>query len=122
MKLLVDVSLPPAWVEFIERAGWKAAHWATTGDPRAKDRVILDWARKNSYVVFTHDLDFGTILAVTHAAGPSVIQIRTQDVLPDRHGTLLVAALRKHEKMLDEGALISLDEKGPRARILPLEP
>lgn len=84
--------------------------------------MILDWARENGYVVFTHDLDFGTILAATHAAGPSVIQMRTQDVLPDRQGTLLVAALRKHEEMLDAGALISLDEKGPRARILPLEP
>jgi predicted nuclease of predicted toxin-antitoxin system len=122
MKLLVDVSLSPAWVEFIGRAGWKAVHWATIGDPRAKDRVILDWARKNGYLVFTHDLDFGTILAATRAAGPSVIQIRTQDVLPDRQGALLVAALRRYEKMLDTGALISLDEKGPRARILPLGP
>ncbi len=120
MKLLVDVSLSPAWVDFIERAGWKAVHWATIGDPRAKDRVILGWARTNNHVVFTHDLDFGAILAATRAAGPSVIQIRTQDVLPDRQGMLLVAALRKYERMLDAGALISLDEKGPRARILPL--
>jgi predicted nuclease of predicted toxin-antitoxin system len=73
-------------------------------------------------VVFTHDLDFGIILAVTRAAGPSVIQIRTQDVLPDRQGKLLIAALRKYEAMLDAGALISLDERGARARILPLGP
>jgi len=42
----------------------------------------MAWARANGHVVFTHDLDFGTTLALTHAAGPSVIQVRGQNVLP----------------------------------------
>lgn len=32
------------------------------------------------YVVFTHDLDFGDILAATNADDPSVIQVRTQNL------------------------------------------
>jgi hypothetical protein len=32
----------------------------------------MAWARANGHVVFTHDLDFGTTLALTHAADPSV--------------------------------------------------
>ncbi len=43
----------------------------------------MDWARPSGYVVFTHDLDFGALLAASHAGGPSVIQVRAQDVLPD---------------------------------------
>ena len=31
----------------------------------------MDWALTNGYAVFTHDLDFGTLLALTHATGPS---------------------------------------------------
>jgi len=32
--------------------------------------------------VFTHDLDFGDILAATGAEAPSVIQVRTEDTTP----------------------------------------
>ena len=48
--------------------------------------------------------------------GPSVIQVRGQDVLPDHMGPLLVAALRQHEADLAAGALVVVDdEKKPRA-------
>lgn len=76
------MNLSPHWREVFERRGWQAVHWSTVGDPRATDRVIMEWARTHQYVVFTHDLDFGMLLALTHADGPSVIQVRVQDVLP----------------------------------------
>jgi predicted nuclease of predicted toxin-antitoxin system len=49
---------------------------------RAPDDIIVSWARENGYIVFTHDLDFGVLLAWTRAESPSVIQVRTQDVFP----------------------------------------
>ena len=52
------------------------------GDPRAEDMELMDRARADGYIVFTHDLDFGTTLALTGAESPSVIQVRTQDVTP----------------------------------------
>ena len=33
----------------------------------------MDWALRHDYIVFTHDLDFGTMLALSHATGPSVL-------------------------------------------------
>ncbi|PYR62942.1 MAG: hypothetical protein DMF88_26255, partial [Acidobacteria bacterium] len=83
IKLVVDVSLSPAWVDVFTKHGWSAIHWSTVGDPRAKDRMVMDWAREDASVVFTHDLDFGALLALTRASGPSVIQVRAQDVLPE---------------------------------------
>ncbi len=83
MKVLVDMSLSPKWREVLERHGCEVRHWAEVGDPRAPDREIMDWARANGFVVFTHDLDFGHLLALTHAAGPSVLQVRAEDVLPE---------------------------------------
>ncbi len=70
MKILVDVNLPPEWTAVFASYGWDAVHWSTVGDPQATDRVVMDWARSNGYVVFTHHLDFGSLLAATQTKGP----------------------------------------------------
>ena len=121
MRLLVDMNLSPEWVGFLQSAGWEAIHWSTVGNPRAEDEEIMVWARAQEHVVFTHDLDFGTLLALTRAGSPSVIQVRTQDVTPGAIGALVVGALRQFEGALEKGALIVLDEARARARILPLK-
>lgn len=94
VKLLIDMNLSPGWAPVIERQGWKAIHWSVVGDPCATDREVMDWARANGYVVFTHDLDFGTALALTHANGPSVVQVRADDMLGDHLEGVVAAALR----------------------------
>lgn len=103
MRLLIDMNLSPDWVEVFARHGFAAVHWSTVGDPRAEDTVLMEWARANGCVVFTHDLDFGMALALTQAESPSVIQVRTQDVTPDYLETLVVAALRQYESLLEDG-------------------
>lgn len=120
MRLLVDMNLSPEWVAVLQAAGWEAVHWSTVGNPRAEDSEIMAWARTRQHVVFTHDLDFGTLLALTRAGGPSVIQVRAQDVTPAALGALVVNALRQFAGMLEKGALVVLDEARARARVLPL--
>ena len=119
IRLVIDMNLSPEWVTELAQHGWVAVHWSTVGDPRAKDPIIMAWALANDHVVFTHDLDFGTALALTHAAGPSVLQIRGQDVLPQHMGRLVVAALRQHESALKAGALVVVEETKSRVRVLP---
>jgi predicted nuclease of predicted toxin-antitoxin system len=114
------MNLSPEWVAELARHGWSAVHWRTVGDPRAEDAAIMEWSRVNRYVVFTHDLDFGTALALTHATGPSVLQVRGQNVLPEHMGPLVVAALRQHESALEAGALVVVEESRSRVRVLPL--
>jgi predicted nuclease of predicted toxin-antitoxin system len=70
--------------------------------------------------VITHDLDFSALLAYTETVGPSVVQIRTQDVLPDAVGADVVRVLRDHRTALDQGAIVSLDEFASRVRVLPV--
>lgn len=120
MKMLIDMNLAPEWTEVFGKYGWDAVHWSTVGDPRATDRAIMEWARANGYVVFTHDLDFGTLLALTRSDGPSVVQIRTQNVLPSHLESVLVNTFRQYEPLLESGALISVDEGRSRVRILPI--
>lgn len=119
MKLLIDMNLSPDWVEELEKDGWKAVHWQSIGEPGARDDAIMEWARSNGYIIFTHDLDFGTLLAVTQARGPSVIQVRTQDVMPQTLKPRLLQILQKYAATLEKGALITVDETKSRVRLLP---
>ena len=120
MKFLIDMNLSPQWVEVFMSAGLDAAHWSTIGDSCATDRSIMEWARTSGYVVFTHDLDFGAILAATQADGPSVIQVRAENILPTKLGDTVLAAISHFKDALEKGALISIDPVKARARILPL--
>ena len=120
MKLLVDMNLSPSWVPVLERHGWSAVHWSDVGDPRAADRLIMEWAAAHGYVLFTHDLDFGTMLALSHAGGPSVLQIRIQDVLSTRLERAVVVAIAQHEADLSSGALVVVEETRSRVRLLPI--
>lgn len=120
MKLLIDMNLSPRWVSRLTDAGMEAAHWSSLGAANATDMEIMEFARRHGYVVLTHDLDFGAILAATQGAGPSVVQIRGLEVSPEGIGTALVLALRQMENELAEGALLTLDAKRSRLRILPL--
>jgi predicted nuclease of predicted toxin-antitoxin system len=120
LRILIDMNLSPGWAPFLQQHGYPSTHWSQIGDPHATDRTIMDWALNHGEVVLTHDLDFGTILALTHATGPSVIQIRGQDVMVDRMGSLVIAALAQHSAESAQGALLVVDQARRRVRILPL--
>ena len=55
------------------------------------------------------------------AHGPSVIQIRTQDVLAPEFLHLLVTTLHRFEAELATGALVVVDESRSRVRVLPID-
>jgi predicted nuclease of predicted toxin-antitoxin system len=120
VKLLVDMNLSPDWVTVFAGAGFEAVHWSAVGDGRATDADILRWARQHGHVVFTHDLDFGTLLALTQSTGPSVIQARTQDTSPAHLAPLVLAALHACRVQLEQGALVTVDEARHKVRILPI--
>ena len=118
--LLVDMNLSPDWISVLQRHGWQAIHWSEVGEARASDEEIMRWAVARQYVVFTHDLDFGRILALTRGTGPSVLQVRAQNVLPDYLEGPVIAALNQHEADLTSGALVVVDESRSRVRVLPI--
>jgi len=120
MKLLIGMNLSPRWVSTLTQSGIEAAHWSTLGEPIAPDSVIMACANRNDYVVLTHDLDFGAILAATRREKPSVVQVRASDVRPEAIRLQDVTALRQMANELDEGALLTVDANRTRVRILPL--
>lgn len=120
MKLLLDMNLSPRWAQALRERGFSAVHWTEIGDPRAHDKVIMEWARANDGIVLTHDLDFGTLLALTHQVGPSVILLRTRDVTSQRLLDSIIGVIERHHDQLQSGALITIDETQTRVRVLPL--
>lgn len=120
IKIIIDMNLPPSLVSILENEGWEVLHWSAIGDPGATDSEIMRYAMKGGYIVLTHDLDFGAILAATGWKTPSVIQIRTQDVFPEAIGKMVIATIHQFSDEIKKGALISVDESRSRARILPI--
>jgi predicted nuclease of predicted toxin-antitoxin system len=81
----------------------------------------MEWARTHEHIVFTHDLDFGALLFATRATAPSVIQIRTEDIRPQSVGSLVLMALAQTEEEMKRDALVTIDPRKNRIRLLPLK-
>lgn len=115
------MNLSPQWVTLLHTHGYECVHWSTVGAGNAPDDEIMAWAARNHHVVFTEDLDFSELIALSNASEPSIIQIRSRDNLPDVMGEFVIAGLKQFENDLANGAIIVLDYPKARARILPFK-
>ncbi len=120
MRIVIDMNLSPLWQTAFAAHGVEAVHWAQIGPPDADDEDIQAWARANNYVVLTCDLDFGRLLAISRAQGPSTVLLRLQDLDWERYGDLVVGEIASHERALVSGAMLVIDANRSRVRLLPL--
>lgn len=120
MRLLVDMNLSPRWVDVLAISGISAVHWMNVGSPHAPDRQIMEYAATHDLIVLTHDLDFSAILAATKGTRPSVVQIRSDEITPEAMASILVKALLQVADDLAACALLTVDPKRSRLRLLPL--
>jgi hypothetical protein len=65
-------------------------------------------------------MDFSALLAVTGATGPSVLQVRAQDVLPSAVGRDVVRVLTLRAQAFSTGAIVTIDKVKARVRVLPI--
>jgi predicted nuclease of predicted toxin-antitoxin system len=114
------MNLSPRLADLLDNAGHRAIYWGAIGKADAEDSEILTWAKNNDCVLLTNDLDLGTILATRGLKSPSVIQIRRRDVLPETIISYILQAAEKFSDALLAGALIVVDERRYRVRLLPL--
>ena len=114
------MNLPPLLAAILSSNGFPTQHWVNIGLPTVEDAAILAYARTNGFVIVTHDLDFSAILAATAADGPSVVQVRTQDVMSAKFVDTLTTALTQFQTEIAAGAIIVVDERRAKARVLPI--
>lgn len=112
--------MSPQWQTALEERGFEAAHWTQIGDPAADDTDIMNYARREGYLVVTTDLDFSDILAASGARAPSVVVVRRVDAMPDAIGSRLASDLLEHEPALVAGAVLVVGPARSRLRLLPI--
>jgi predicted nuclease of predicted toxin-antitoxin system len=120
MKLLLDQGLPRSTVFPLRAAGIDAVHVGERAMATAADSVILDIARQEQRIVVTLDADFHALLALSGAAGPSVIRFRIEGLRAEHLAGVLVDVLELCKDDLSHGAMVSITENGVRVRHLPL--
>ncbi len=60
------------------------------------------------------------LLASSGALRPSILQVRTRDVLPSHIGMLVLRAIERAQAHIARGAIVTVDEANARIRVLPV--
>jgi predicted nuclease of predicted toxin-antitoxin system len=120
MKILIDMNLSPKFMDVLINNGIDTTHWTKIGAPNAKDTEVMEYASNNNCIIMTCDLDFNVILSITHDLKPSVVLIRAQRINAEQDGGWIAALLKENADALDKGAILVVDYKKFRLRLLPL--
>jgi len=120
MKFLADMGISPKTVAFLREQGYEAVHLHEEGLDRLEDPAILAKAREEGFILLTHDLDFGELIAASGARLPSVIVFRLRNMRPGNVNRYLQRIIEQHVGVLESGAIISVTEGRIRIRALPL--
>jgi len=121
MKFLADMGISPRSVAFLQERGYHATHLCEIGLERMSDADILEKARREGFVVLTHDLDFGELIAISGAKLPSVVTFRLRNMKPNNVNHYLQNLVSRHKDTLEEGAVFSVTEGRIRVRRLPIK-
>ena len=120
MKILLDMNIPLKYAPLLEKKGFTVLRWSDVGRANASDDVIMAYARENGFIVLTYDLDFSAMLSATHAYKPSIVQIRATIPNSDLIVELIATAMLQNKDSLASGAILTIDPKKARLRMLPL--
>ena len=121
-SILLDQGLPSLAAELLRKRGWDAVHVREIAMRDATDPEILARAAADSRTCVTLDKDFHEALARSHAAYPSVILLRWQNLRADGVAEVIAATLTRYEAELHSGVAITVSERATRVRKLPLGP
>ena len=120
MRLVLDQGVPRDAADGLSALGHDCTHVGALGMSTAEDQAILEWATIHEALVVTLDSDFHTILAVTQAAGPSVIRLRIQGL----NGPAVVDAVRgvlaQFDAELRRGAMVTVKARKITCHRLPV--
>ena len=120
MKLLLDMNIPLRFAGLLQDKGFEVLHWSDIGNPKALDDQIMAYAKEHDYIVVTYDLDFSALLSVTHNLKPSVVQVRATLPEATQIVNLITIAIFQNWDNLQNGAILTIDTKKARIRLLPL--
>jgi predicted nuclease of predicted toxin-antitoxin system len=121
VKFLIDEALQDHVAHQLVDAGHDATHVRAIGMQGATDDEVLACAAREQRVLITTDTDFGTILALSGAAGPSVMLLRGVGDTVDERVAAILLALTAVERDLTTGAVTVVETDRIRLRRLPID-
>lgn len=120
MKFLADMGVSPLTVKKLQEERYDAIHLSEQGLMRMSDSQIMAKAKEESRIVLTFDLDFADLLAASKDNLPNVIIFRLKTTLPSFVNSRLSIVLSECAEILNNGAIIIVEDYRYRIRNLPL--
>jgi predicted nuclease of predicted toxin-antitoxin system len=120
MRFLADMGVSQRVVTWLREQSHDAVHLRDQGLQRLENGDIFAKAFQESRIILTWDLDFAEILALSGTQTVSAVIFRL-------HNTRSVHVIQRLERVLTEsaqdlegGAIISVEERRHRVRLLPI--
>ena len=118
--LVLDQGIPRDAAGKLRELGYECIHVGEVGMSTATDEEILRFAFAKSAVVVTLDADFHAILAVSGAAGPSVIRVRLQSLRASEISECVRVVSLRFASELKAGSLVTVKARKTTCHTLPI--
>jgi predicted nuclease of predicted toxin-antitoxin system len=120
VKFLIDESLSRSVAARLSDAGHDAVHIGDLGLLGTDDETVMATALDQDRVQVTADTDFGALLALSGAPGPSVILFRRGGRRPTDQAALLIANIEAFREPIDDHFIAVIGTDRIRIRPLPI--
>src|SRR5689334_9310552 len=120
ITLVLDQGVPRDAAGRLRDLGYECIHVGEVGMSAAGDYEILEFALLKNAAVVTLDADFHAILAVSGAAGPSVIRIRIQGLRAMEIGECVRLVCIRFGDELSSGSMVTVKARKTTCHRLPI--
>lgn len=120
VRVILDQGVPRDAARLLRDRGYECTHVSDIGMSKASDREIIDQALNAGAIAVTLDADFHALLAVSGAAGPSVIRIRREGLDAQALTGIVDKVLVEYALDLAQGSLITVKLNKTTSHQLPI--
>jgi predicted nuclease of predicted toxin-antitoxin system len=121
MKFLLDMGVSNSCAKWLANFGHECVHLRNLNLHKLPDDEIIELAKIEGRIILTCDLDFGTLMAASQYALPSVITFRLANLTPASICERLEVILKEiSENDFATGIFVTVNERKYRVRRLPI--
>ena len=119
MRFLADMGVSRRIVRWLYEEGHDAVHLRDQGLHKLSDGAIFEKSLSEKRILLTFDLDFGEIVALSDGRPISIIVFRLHNTSTLHVIERLKKVLKDSGEIIEQGAIIVVEESRHRVRHLP---